>query len=354
MAASFRRSPCAGSVFPSNGSVAFRTLRPRTSIRFQRFQYATSPPSSSFSSPKCPHSSRRVSASPIPKIKPSDIFVSQRFGGQNSGSGLRYFTRTAHHGNSYRRFGNGPSRIPQSPQERVQHLLSNRYVWVIIGAGVTIYVWNLETVEATGRRRFNIISVETEVSVGDEAYRSVLNQYRNRILPSNHPQTLMVENVMNRLIPNVKIDKADWKVHVIKDDSMMNAFVLPSGKVFVFTGLMRVTKDEDGLAAVLGHEIGHVIAHHSAERLSSSYLVFAAVVAISSIFDISGQIPNLAMNLLYSLPNSRVQEAEADRIGLTIMSECCFDPKAAVGIWDRFHQLEKNAPPQFLSTHPSV
>lgn len=81
-----------------------------------------------------------------------------------------------------------------------------------------------------------------------------------------------------------------------------------SGKVFVYTGILPVCEDEDGLAAVLGHEIAHVVARHPAERMSNSLLTIGAVFLISAMFDISGQIPSLLLNLMYSLPNSRTQE----------------------------------------------
>jgi Zn-dependent protease with chaperone function len=81
-----------------------------------------------------------------------------------------------------------------------------------------------------------------------------------------------------------------------------------SGKVFVYTGIIPICKDEDGLAAVLGHEIAHVVAHHPAERMSNNILTVGAVFLISMLFDISGQIPSLLLNLMYSLPNSRTQE----------------------------------------------
>ena len=80
------------------------------------------------------------------------------------------------------------------------------------------------------------------------------------------------------------------------------------GKVFVFTGILPICQDEDGLAAVLGHEIAHVVAHHSAERISHSFITMAGVLLIASLFDVSGQFSSVVMNLLYSLPNSRTQE----------------------------------------------
>lgn len=189
--------------------------------------------------------------------------------------------------------------------------------------------------------------------MGQQSYEEVLRSTRGKILPENHPLTIMVNGVLRRLIPQAPIEGADWRVHVIKDDGMVNAFVLPGGKVFVYTGILPICKDEDGLAAVLGHEIAHVVAHHPAERMSNNILKVGAVLLISMLFDISGQIPSLLLNLMYSLPNSRTQEAEADNIGLMMMSKACFNPEAAVGLWARMQKAEQEAPPQFLSTHPS-
>ncbi|OOO09798.1 peptidase M48 Ste24p [Aspergillus oryzae] len=205
----------------------------------------------------------------------------------------------------------------------------------------------------TGRRRFNCVSAQRELEMGRQSYQEVLNENRGRILPEYHPLTMQVNRVLQRLIPQAPIEGADWKVHVIKDDNMLNAFVLPGGKVFVYTGILPICKDEDGLAAVLGHEIAHVVAHHPAERMSNSFITLGAAFLVSMLFDISGQLPSLLMNLAYSLPNSRTQEAEADEIGLMMMSKACFNHEAAVELWARMQEAEKGAPPQFLSTHPS-
>ncbi|OQD65743.1 hypothetical protein PENPOL_c005G08877 [Penicillium polonicum] len=252
--------------------------------------------------------------------------------------------------NQYNRF-RGSARQPI-----VFRLVQNAkpHHFVAIGVGISgLYLYNTEIVEMTGRRRFNCVSRHQELNMGEESYREVLSAERGKILPHNHPLTRMVDGVLQQLIPQVAIEGADWKVHVIKDDGMVNAFVLPGGKVFVYTGILPICKDEDGLAAVLGHEIAHVVAHHPAERMSNSFITLGAVFAISFLFDVSGQFSSFLLNLMYSLPNSRTQEAEADNIGLMMMSKACFNPEAAVKLWARMHEQEKQAPPQFMSTHPS-
>ncbi|KAJ6072591.1 hypothetical protein N7467_010676 [Penicillium canescens] len=252
--------------------------------------------------------------------------------------------------NRYNRFGGG------TRQPLVFRLVQNAKPghFVAIGVGISgVYLYNTDTVEMTGRRRFNCVSSSQELKMGEESYREVLQSERGKVLPDYHPITRMVDGVLQRLIPQAAIEGADWKVHVIKDDGMANAFVLPGGKVFVYTGILPICKDEDGLAAVLGHEIAHIVAHHPAERMSNSFITLGAVLALSFIFDVSGQLSSMLLNLMYRLPNSRTQEAEADNIGLMMMSKACFNPEAAVSLWARMQEQEKQTPPQFMSTHPS-
>ncbi|KAJ5169010.1 T-complex protein 1 subunit theta [Penicillium canariense] len=253
--------------------------------------------------------------------------------------------------NTYNRFN------PSSGRASLFHTLlarSKPHHFVLIGLGLSgLYLYNTDVVEMTGRRRFNCVSHAAELKMGAQSYREVLAQSRGRVLPDDHPLAQMVDRVLRRLIPQAPIEGADWRVHVIMDDGNANAFVLPGGKVFVYTGILPICEDEDGLAAVLGHEIAHVVARHPAERMSTSILTLGTVFLISLLFDVSGQLSSMLVNLMWSLPNSRTQEAEADNIGLMMMAKACFNPEAAVKLWHRMQQREKSAPPQFMSTHPS-
>src|SRR3990170_76298 len=148
-----------------------------------------------------------------------------------------------------------------------------------------------------------------------------------------------------------------------QDDKQVNAFALPGGKVAVYTGILPITRDEDGLAAVLGHEIGHVIARHGGERVSQQMLVNvglettmvalsrcnpATVQAVASLLGAGATVGVL-------LPWSRAQESEADRLGLILMAKAGYDPHAARDLWVRMAAASKGSgkPPEFLSTHPS-
>ena len=140
-----------------------------------------------------------------------------------------------------------------------------------------------------------------------------------------------------------------------------NAFVLPGGKVFVYSGILRTTRNDSGLAAVLGHEIAHNLADHMAERMSSSIgtnLLMWSMIILSAPF---GGLPLLmqlfgfsALDIAFGRPMGRRQESEADYIGLMMMAQACYDPREAVSFWTRMEQMQQGQPPEWLSTHPSV
>ena len=162
----------------------------------------------------------------------------------------------------------------------------------------------------------------------------------------------MVQRVLNRLIPHSGLQGEEWEIHVI-DDPEKNAFVIPGGKVFVFSGILDVCQDDDGLAAVLGHEIAHNVAHHAAERMSAYWILLAIGFLGQWTIGVDPGFFHFVTTLTFTLPGSRKEEREADYIGLLMMAESCYDPSAAMGLWSRMEKEEKGAPPQFLSTHPS-
>ncbi|KAF2721732.1 hypothetical protein K431DRAFT_284653 [Polychaeton citri CBS 116435] len=135
-------------------------------------------------------------------------------------------------------------------------------------AAGAFYTFNLEVVPVSGRRRFNIISPEQELELGQKQFQETVREYQGRILPSFHPKTRQVKRVLDRLIPNSGLEGEDWEIYVI-EDPQQNAFVIPGGKVFVFSGILPTCAGDDGLATVLGHEIAHNVAHHAAERTLS-------------------------------------------------------------------------------------
>lgn len=258
---------------------------------------------------------------------------------------------------SYQRFGQKPQYSNFGPFARVQYIWRNYQTPILItgAGGGTFYVLNLEEVPVSHRRRFNCISPELEKKLlAGQGYEEILQEFRGKFLPDHHPYTQMVARVVQRLLPAAEgLAGDEFVIHVIDDPRQQNAFVMPGGKVFVFTGILPICEDENGLATVLGHEIAHNIAHHVSERISRSVYLVPLIFFTAFLFDISGQLSSTIVDLFLGLPNGRVQESEADHIGLFLMAASCYDPSAAVGFWERMKKAEKGAPPQFLSTHPS-
>ncbi|KAF2086408.1 hypothetical protein K490DRAFT_66598 [Saccharata proteae CBS 121410] len=219
-------------------------------------------------------------------------------------------------------------------------------------------VANTEVVPVSGRRRFNLVSEAMEEAAGEKAYQEALRAYGPHILPAWDSRSRMVNRVMSRLIPVSGYPNADWKVHVI-DDPMPNAFVIPGGKVFVFSGILPICGNEDGLAAVLGHEIAHNVAHHMAEKMTKSSILrlvglLADFALLASGVGVTGLSRNV-LDLAFEKPGSRSQESEADYIGLMMMARACYNPEAAAHMWATMEKVDKEGAsvPQFLSTHPA-
>lgn len=216
----------------------------------------------------------------------------------------------------------------------------------------------------TGRRRFNCFSEESVEAESMMMYKLIMDSARNdgSLVPSWDPRVIMVKRVMKKLIPASGLKDADWEVNVLESRET-NAFVLPGGKVFVYTGILPIAKTDDGLAAILGHEIAHNVARHSAESMSRDViltwplrLLFIGLDAAGATGGVGRVLFDLIIGPLgISRPASRKQESEADFIGLMIMAKSCYDPQEAVGVWERMEALDQKqgAIPQWYSTHPS-
>ncbi|WP_448211144.1 M48 family metallopeptidase [Colwellia sp. MEBiC06753] len=152
----------------------------------------------------------------------------------------------------------------------------------------------------------------------------------------------------------------EWEV-VVFDSEQVNAFALPGGKIGVYTGILSVAETPDQLAAILGHEVGHVLEHHSNERMSSGQLaqigmqVADVAMASQNVQYRDAWMAGLGVGIQYGvlMPYSRTHESEADIVGQKLMAQAGYNPEAAVQLWRNMAKLSKNAPPEFLSTHPS-
>lgn len=228
---------------------------------------------------------------------------------------------------------------------------------VIIALGV---IFSCQTVPLTGRSQFILLSENEELALGFEAYRQALKEAK---LSQDPKINEMVSRVGTKLAQVSGRPDYDWEFKVIEDDQVVNAFALPGGKVAVYTGLLPVTRDEEGLAVVLSHEIAHAIARHGAERISTQQLVKLGEIGL--VVALGGGDPQtvravdaaygLGMGLGVVLPFSRKHESEADHIGLILMTRAGYNPQAAVEFWQRMMEAKKDqkSTPEFLSTHPS-
>lgn len=220
----------------------------------------------------------------------------------------------------------------------------------------------------TARDQLIFFSEEKELQYGLSAYREVLRQARLSTNPEINEQ---VQRVGRRIAEVANKPEYQWEFAVIEDDKMVNAFALPGGKVAVFTGILKHTKNDAGLATVMGHEIAHALQRHGVERMSRSVIdTIAQLGALGAAASGHAGHPGAIQGLLgaygvnVSLPFNRKQESEADYVGLRLMAEAGYDPHEALLFWERMsgcprQMIDKlcfrsqHAIPEFLSTHPS-
>jgi predicted Zn-dependent protease len=210
----------------------------------------------------------------------------------------------------------------------------------------------------TERRQLILIPESSEMKLGEDSFKKIIKQSE---LSKNQELIDKVKRVGKRIAKSANRPEYKWAFIVIEDDSTVNAFCLPGGKIGIYTGILPYTKDEKGLAAVIGHEIGHAIARHGAERMSTALLAQAGQIALNLIVDVDDPMVLEALNQAYGLgteigiilPFSRKQELEADRIGVGLMDKAGYNAIGAVEFWKRMKQKRQGKEPLvFLSTHP--
>jgi len=195
-----------------------------------------------------------------------------------------------------------------------------------------------------------------------QAYRQALTQASQKGQLNRDPAlTARVRAIAQRLIPHTGVFRQDapgwnWEVNVIASPEV-NAWCMPGGKIAVYAGLVqKLDATDDEIAAVIGHEIAHALREHSRERASQQ--INAGIVAAGVGVALGGSqgsmdMASMVANLTYNLPNSRLHETEADRLGVELAARAGFDPRAAVSLWQKMGRVSGGGPPQWLSTHPS-
>jgi predicted Zn-dependent protease len=215
------------------------------------------------------------------------------------------------------------------------------------------------TVPETGRSQLNLIPATQEVQLGIASFDKMKKEMK---VSQDGGLKALVQKVGRRIAAVAPLENAQWEF-VVFDSKEANAFCLPSGKVGVYTGIFQIARDEAGLATVIGHEVAHAVARHGTERLSQALLLEAGGSFLGAAFGDSSPRAQAATATVYglgtqlglALPHSRMQESEADELGLIYMARAGYDPEAAVGFWERFaayNQSMGGQTPWFLRTHP--
>lgn len=220
----------------------------------------------------------------------------------------------------------------------------------------------------TGRKQLNLIPNSELNQMSFAEYKSFLS--KSKTLPSGKDVDLVrrigadlraaVEVYYRSKNLSSDLKSFAWEFNVIDDPNTVNAFCMPGGKVVVYTGILKITQNEDALAVVMGHEIAHALANHGNERMSQGLV---AQLGLSSLQVALSQKRSQTNDLLLAaagagaqvgilLPFSRKHESEADEIGLYLMCMAGYNPDEAVPFWQRMNKLGGSRPPEFLSTHP--
>ncbi len=233
-------------------------------------------------------------------------------------------------------------------------------IMLLFAIGAAVYYFaNQETVPYTGRKQLRTMDVDAEMQLGLDSYRQILSD--NKVVQSG--PVVDAVNAIGAKIARAASDSDpgfQWAFNVIESDQV-NAFALPGGYTAVYTGIIPVAENEDGLAVIMGHEVAHAMAHHGAERMAQQNMqrIVGAGVSLGAggmdygaqraVMGVFGGISQYGV----ALPFSRKHETEADYIGLILVARACYDPREAPRLWERMAAAGGASPPEFQSTHPA-
>ncbi|WP_295540122.1 M48 family metallopeptidase [uncultured Thiohalocapsa sp.] len=254
-----------------------------------------------------------------------------------------------------------PPTLPPTQRKTQRKTRPRTLLWCFSAALLaTVVAVGCATAPETGRSQLILMSPAQEAEMGLKAFTQ-LKREKPSIKSGKNAD--MIRRVGRRIAKVAPVEYADWEFVLFEDDTP-NAFALPGGKVGVNSGILEITKTEAGLATVLAHEVGHVVARHGAERASQT-LGLQALGVIADVA-LAQNAPGARQGVMQAygigaqvgvlLPYSRVHELEADELGLVYMARAGYDPREAIAFWERFQAYNRKQgggkPPEFLSTHP--
>lgn len=221
----------------------------------------------------------------------------------------------------------------------------------------------------TGRKQLSLVSESEAQSLAAGQYSSFINT--NKVVAANQSEAMMVKKVGGRIVEAIKayyshkgllaeLEGYTWDINLV-NDPQMNAWCMPGGKIVVYTGILPVTKNESGLAIVMGHEIAHALARHGSERMSQGLVQQGLGAGISIALSDKPALTQDLFNISYGIASgtimpafSRSNELEADRFGLMFSALAGYDPREAISFWTRMSASSGKANiPSILSTHPA-
>lgn len=230
--------------------------------------------------------------------------------------------------------------------------------WV---SAVAVCLLTACAVSPTGRKQLLLMGNNDVAQMGLSSFQQIKEQEQISTDPQQNHYVQCVAQAITRAIPAQysATNPGQWEV-VVFDSDDVNAFALPGGRIGVYTGLLKVTQNQDQLAAVIGHEVSHVLAQHSNERLSQKQVANIGMSAADQLLkNTTTKAPAMAalgMGVQYGvlMPYSRAHETEADVLGLQLMAVAGFNPQESVSLWHNMAVASKgSAPLEILSTHPS-
>lgn len=236
---------------------------------------------------------------------------------------------------------------------------------LLVFATVALILVGCATNPVTGRKQFIMVSESEAIAASKQAYAAELAPLAKQGKVDNNPaMTKRVHEITSRLIAQAikyrpETAKWEWSVKVIDDPNTVNAFCMAGGKMAIYSGLItKLNASDDEIANVMGHEIGHALSNHTAEKMSvamASQLGAAAVGAAagSRYGGVAMSGAAMAAAVAVQLPNSRTAESEADRIGIELAARAGYNPNAAVSLWQKMAKAGGASTPEFLSTHPA-